>query len=311
MSRKNRRASKFYESLIQNDAIFAMQFDRLTEIAISRFEYKNLPESVDERFLELTLYENGQVVWFKDEELGEVLALPVAAAGKLDMYRVPRKRTAYSTGYTFKNLTEENSVIMYNNYLRKPTKLNVMCFAYQLYELDRSIEVNAKAQRTPILICCDENERLTLENMYQQYNGNQPVIYGTKELRADAFKVLKTDAPYHGAELYDLKTKYWNECLTFLGISNTNITKKERLISDEVIRDMGGTIASRFSPLFMRRQALEKINKMFGLNIEVNFRADYREMDDEIMLTGATEDNRLQPVVTDLRTNFKGGDLIE
>jgi hypothetical protein len=37
---------------------------------------------------------------------------------------------------------------------------------------------------------------------------------------------------------------------------------------------MGGVLASRNSPLEMRRQAAEHINKMFGLNIEVDYRED-------------------------------------
>ena len=104
------------------------------------------------------------------------------------------------------------------------------------------------------------------------------------------FKVLKTDAPFVARNLYDLKVQYWNEALTYLGISNTNIQKKERLISDEVTRAMGATIASRYSRLNARREAVEKINKMFGLNIEVNYREDYRELDSEVMLPADSED---------------------
>ena len=104
-------------------------------------------------------------------------------------------------------------------------------------------------------------------------------------------------------KLYQLKTNYWNEALTYLGISNTNITKKERMISDEVMRNMGGVIASRYSRLESRRHAADQINKMFGLNIEVNYRADYREADDELMLTGMTEDGVPSEMVVDVRSN--------
>ena len=46
------------------------------------------------------------------------------------------------------------------------------------------------------------------------------------------------------------------------------------MISDEVNKNMGGTIALRFSPLEMRRKAAEQINEMFDLNISVDFRSD-------------------------------------
>ena len=155
----------------------------------------------------------------------------------------------------------------------------VEMFAKRLYNLDRAIDVNANAQKTPVLIQCSEQERLTMKNLYMQYDGNTPFIFGDKNLNAKGLTVLKTDAPYVADKLYQLKTQIWNEALTYLGISNTNVTKKERMISDEVIRNQGGTIASRHSRLESRREAVAKINKMFGLNIEVNYREDYRETD--------------------------------
>ena len=84
-------------------------------------------------------------------------------------------------------------------------------------------------------------------------------------------------------KIYQLKTQIWNEALTYLGISNLNIQKKERLISDEVTRNQGGTIASRYSRLESRREAVKKINDMFGTNIEVNYREDYQQPDNDFL----------------------------
>ena len=111
--------------------------------------------------------------------------------------------------------------------------------------------------------------------------------------------MLKTDAPYVGDKLYTLKTQIWNEALTILGISNTNTTKKERLISDEVIRNEGGVIANRYSRLEARRQACVKINDMFGTNIECNFREDYRVADDTTMYAGSTGDGEPDTIYLD------------
>ena len=49
---------------------------------------------------------------------------------------------------------------------------------------------------------------------------------------------------------------------------------KAALITDEVQRNMGGVLASRNSPLEMRREACKQINAMFGLNVDVDFRED-------------------------------------
>ena len=299
---KRHRDLQFWESAVMNNRTYMQYYQRLTELAISMFEWKNLPDTVDERFLEMCLFGDGMAVFFKDEVLG-FLCLQCMINGRWNVYRIPIERKAYATNGYNKKLTDKDSVIIFNNYLHTNSKLDVEMFSRRLYDLDRAIDVNAKAQKTPVLLMCDENDRLTMKNLYKQYEGNEPFIFGDKKLNSDGLKVLKTDAPYVADKLYQLKSQYWNEALTYLGISNTNITKKERVISDELMRNIGGVIASRYSRLESRRQAVDKINKMFGLEIEVNYRADYRESDDELMLTGATEDGVPTEMVVDVRSN--------
>ena len=276
-----KRDGKFWQSARRNNATYLQYYMHLTELAMSMFEWKNLPDTVDARFLELTLFEDGQIVFFNDEELG-FLCLQCAVNGGFNVYRIPTNRRAYAVNGYQKNLTENDSVIIYNNFLRTNSMLDVRNFAERLYNIDRAIDVNINAQKTPILIKCDEQQRLTMLNTYQQYDGNQPVIFGDKALDTNAFQVLNTGAPLVADRLYELKTQLWNECLTYLGISNINVQKKERLITDEVIRNQGGTIASRYSRLEARRQACEQINRMFGLDIECNYREDYRNIADDL-----------------------------
>ena len=276
---RRKRDREFWESADLNNASYIQYYDRLTELSISMFEWRNLPDTVDPRFLELTLFANGMAVFFKDE-VEDFLALQCAISGPLNVYRIPIRRRAYAVNGYNRELDDKNSVIIYNNMLHKNSMLDVRMFARELYNLDRAISVNANAQKTPILIRCDENQRLTLENLYMDYDGNKPVIYGDKGLNPNALSVLKTDAPYVADKLYTLKTQKWNEALTYLGISNVNITKRERLITDEVTRNQGGTIASRYSRLQSRRMACEQINKMFGLNVQCDYREDFQEIVD-------------------------------
>ena len=277
MSRR-KKDREFWESAELNNASYIQYYDRLTELSISMFEWRNLPDTVDPRFLELTLFSNGMAVFFK--EVDDYLALQCAVSGPLDVYRIPVRRRAYAVNGFNRELDNKNSVIIYNNMLHKNSMLDVRMFARELYNLDRAISVNANAQKTPILIRCTENERLSLENLYMQFDGNKPIIYGDKQLNPNSLTVLKTDAPYVADKLYTLKTQKWNEALTYLGISNVNITKRERLITDEVTRNQGGTIASRYSRLESRRQACRQINEMFGLDIQCDYRVDYQEIVD-------------------------------
>ena len=301
MSRRNRKTN-FSESAFLNNGTYGFYLSRLMELAMSMFEWKNVPNSIDTRFLELTLFSDGQAVFFKDEEMDKFLALQCIINGRLDVYRVPINRRAFAVNGYQRNLTNKDSVIIYNNYLRTNSYQMCVLYAKKLYNLDRIIDVNANAQKTPVLIAVDETQRLTALNVYQQWDGNQPVIYGDKALNPELIRVLKTDAPYVSDKLYQLKIQYWNEALTYLGISNLNIQKKERLVADEVVRSQGGTIASRYSRLEARREACEKINAMFGLNMNVDYREDFREADDEIMFTGQTGGMEQKTMAVDLRT---------
>lgn len=303
-----RRRTNFDESLLRNNGTYRFYLDRLTELSISMFDWQNVPDSIDTRFLETTLFLNGSAVFFKDEDLreeniegeedGTLLALPVAMNGNFDLYNIPTKRTAYATNGYNRNLTNKNSVIVYNNMIRTNSVQTCTVYARRLWNLDRAIDVNANAQKTPVLIRCNDSERLTLVNAYQKWEGNEPVIYGTKDFDPNSISVLRTDAPYVARDLYELKTQIWNEALTYLGISNMNFQKRERLVTDEVVRNQGGTIASRYSRLEARREACKKINKMFGTNIEVYFRDDTKEFDDTfdggIEVNDDTSDNGAQ-----------------
>lgn len=276
-----RKHDIFDESMVLNNLTYRQYLNRLTELAISMFEWKNLPDTVDARYLELHLFETGCMVYFKDEVIGD-LCLDCIVNGRLDVYGNPLLRRAYSGYNNYQKLLKyNNSVIIWNNYLHGNSILDVEMFARRLYNIDRIIDINANAQKTPVLLQGTEKQRLTLLNLYKEYDGNSPFIFGDKNLDINALKALSTNAPYVCDKLYQLKTQIWNEALTYLGISNINIQKKERLITDEVTRNQGGTIASRYSRLESRRQAVEKINDMFGTNIEVNYREDFQQVGDD------------------------------
>lgn len=275
MSNRKREKTLFGESATVNNLTYMQYLNRLTELSVSMFEWKNLPPTVDARYLELHLFETGSMVYFDDDVIGN-LCLDCLPSGRLDVYGNPVLRRAYS-GYNNyqKLLKESNSVIIWNNYLHTNSILEVKMFARKLYNLDRIIDVNANAQKTPVLIQGTEQQRLTLKNLYKEFDGNSPFIFGDKNLDLNSLKCLQTGAPYVCDKLYNLKQMYWNEALTYLGINNTGAQKRERMLSIESSQAQGGTISSRYSRLQSRREAVEKINAMFGTNIEVNYREDF------------------------------------
>lgn len=262
----------FDESAILNRQNYFIYLDRLFELAISMFEW-TVPDTVDTRFLEFVLNKEGKAVFFEDEAMG-YLTLQCAYAGGFDVYRRPTKVRAYAVNGYNRILDQSNSVLIWNNMLRKNTYRVLRNYAIQLWDLDRTCYVNVRAQKTPVLVIAPEHDRLTMKNLYKEIDGNSPVIYGDKNLEYENIKAINTGAPFIADKIYEQKVKIWNEALTYLGISNINTTKKERMITDEVTRNLGGTIASRQSRLEMRQRACEEINKLFGLDIWCEFKED-------------------------------------
>ena len=266
----------FIDSAVSNKLAYYTYYTQLLEIAISRFKWINLPDTVDARFLEVVLNTKGFALFFKDDDIG-YLGMNTTIGGRLSNYNIPINRQAFASNGYKANRTIKDSVIIWNNLIHTNGQTKLLEFAKDLYNLECITRTNANAQKTPLMILCDERTRLTMENLYQKYEGNAPFIFGSSrnsDLSVTSIQAMNTQAPYLADKLYQLKTNIWNEALTFLGIPNVSVTKKERMVTDEVNRMQGGVFASRYSATEARKQACAEINKMFGLNIDVEFRED-------------------------------------
>lgn len=294
---KNKKRSYFRDSIIDKASYYNTYLNLLLEIAQSVFCYENLPPEIDPLFLERLLVLHGKCAFFRDPVIG-FLVMRYSHAGTLGVYNNPTSINVYANnGYSadlhtdyYKYMALVNAgerdavsqydrfVLIYNNRLRAPIDVNLMQYAGRLAELDMTIDVNTNAQKTPIVITGEDSQILTLKNMYENYAGNKPVMIGYKGIDINALTVLKTDAPYVADKIYELKTQIWNEALTFLGIPNISQEKKERMVSDEVLRMQGGVLSIRNSRLETRKRAIEQINNMFDLNITVRYAVDFEEV---------------------------------
>lgn len=294
--------SDFYDSASLTANTFWYYYSSLLELAVTRFEWENLPDTIDPRFLELTLISEGKALLFKDDVMNIYLGLQCTTDGPMGFYNIPKRRRAYSTGndgqsISYQNVLDEtNSVIVYNNYLRMPGLQPLRMYAQRLTEIERTMDVNIIAQKTPLLIRCPETQRMTLKNVYEQYRGNQPVIFGDKNFSAeDSITVINTTAPFISPELVQLKNQYLNDALGYLGIITQSGWKQERQTAQEVSQNNANSVARRFSPLLMRQQAADKFNEMFpDQNISVKFREDITELDELRLQLGLQGGNTIE-----------------
>ena len=275
-----RSDSVFFGSMKSNNLTYDSYYNRLVGIALSMFEWHNLPDTIDERFLELALFGDGKALFFKDDVMG-YLGLQFMGVQPLNVYRIPLRRIAYSANGYHAEYDETNSVIIWNNVTHTNSFTDVDLASKRLYEIQRTIDTNIKAQKTPILITAkSENQKLSMKQAYMQYDGNAPYIFAEKDFDPNNIKVLQTNAPYVADVLFNAKKEIWNEVLSSLGVPVTDRVKRERLLAAEIAGDKASSVAQQFVRLNPRKKACEEINKMFGLNVEVT----YRRLDDMAML---------------------------
>ena len=264
------KSKKKWDSARINNATYQFFFMKLMSIALSCFKWENLPNSIDERFLELTLANRGSCLFFKDEELG-FLTLPANLSGQLNVYNIPKIRQAFaSTGYN-KMCDDKDSVIIFNNYLHFSTLSVVEHYAIRLYEMQRTIDVNVKAQKTPKIFKSNEQQRLTLQNIFMKYEGNEDAIFIDKDFDMNALQVFDTSAPYVADKIRMLMSQTFSNFLNDLGIEAITTEKKERINEAETESTKGYVEIGRNIFLNARKQACDEINRMFDLNINVEF----------------------------------------
>lgn len=259
--------------LQENNLAWMDYYFRLKQLACTMFEWSGLPDTVNTRYLEETLFLYGKAVFFADE-FGTWYALQCNVSG-VNVYGDPLVYFPVSQAKQFKAQTPESAVLIRNTFDCFPTYITAYRYCTSLWSLDRARDVNVNAQKTPVLIVTDQKQKTTMENIYNKWVGNNPVIYGNKEsLDPNAIKVLKTDAPFVAAQLQDLKTSIYNEYLTMLGVAKAT-EKKERQITNEVDQYEKEAIAASNILMAPRLEAAKEISKLLGNEVKVELRSDY------------------------------------
>ena len=260
---------------ISNLKTTEMYKKQCTSLAENVFNFSNLLDSEKVKFLDMSFVNHellckGSIAWFMDEELG-LLALPFMNVGALDLYGRPTKiQVIGKNGYT-RMLDVGEYVIMYDNMSRIPLIFDVLQYSERLALIQRTIDINVKQQRTPrYWQVTTENKKSVMDALDGIDSMNDTVItYDGIDL--GNINLTLAPAPYVTDKLSEEKDKTWNEFLRLIGICNTTYEKKERNIKDEVILSQAGTIASRYTRYNARIEAVDKINKMFDMNIEVGY----------------------------------------
>lgn len=273
--RRNKALKRQWQSAELNNLTFTFYYEYLEQLACSVFKWVNLPKEIDQRFLELVLFNYGLSVFFFDEDYDKFFALQGTPAGMINMYQNPTAYVAYGANGFRKRLSHKQCVPIWNNYLRRPDITAMRIYARRLADIDRTIEVNLKAQKMPVLVSCPESQKLTVTNLIKQWQGNEPIIVSDGGmLDMIQFAYIKPDVPLIVNDLLNAKQTIWSEIMSYLGIDNTNIKKAERVQSAEVEANDDQIMTSQLIRLNNRRAAIQEINDRYDLDIQCVLNTD-------------------------------------
>lgn len=254
-----------------NELTFKTLHNKFKLLIMSRFEYGGLEDlEIEPRHIERELFSEGFAMFFKDPDM-QYMCLKGQPVAKYNVYGDPLKYLAIGHGYS-KEYDKDDCIIIENNPLRIPTDEFVMFYVNKITEAERTMDINVKSVKTPYIIACDSKTELSLKNVFAKVDNNEPAIFTDKGLNLDAIDVLKTQSTFLGNDLMDYKKSVENELLTLLGFNNLAVDKKERVNVSEANsnNELTGSFADLM--LYSRQQALDRINKKYGLSLTVKLK---------------------------------------
>lgn len=257
---------------ISNNMRYLLYYSRLSNLAKTMFKWDGLPDTVNSEYLEKCLFETGKACFFKDDNMG-YLSLGCAEDG-INVYGNPVNiRPIASNGVSFRSYSSDECVFIKNTPDLMPTRILSQQYARSLFDIDTARDVNIKAQKTPVLILCDRQNKESMKAVYEKWAGNEPVIYGAKNaFDQNAFTVLRTDSPFVAGQLQDIKLSIYYEYITMLGLGKAEF-KRERQLTDEIASALAESNALANIMLSGRQAACDDINRKFNLTVTVSLRA--------------------------------------
>ena len=266
---------KAINSQLYNYKTYLNYRDKMLSLAMNVFQFKGLNNFIDMALVNKTLLMNGSIAFFLDDVTGDLLAMAYTSLGSLDYYGRPTRIQPIPYFGTYKRVLNRNEfVIMYDNNSHIPLYPQLTQSAERMALIKRGIDINISQQMTNRFWKTSEENEKTLKAILNQVDSNVETIVTYDNFELDETQQVLNPAPFVADKLNNCKKEEWAEFLEVIGISETQINKKERNITDEIMFSMGGTIASRFNRYESRRKAVEEIKEKLNIDIEDYFYDD-------------------------------------
>jgi hypothetical protein len=261
--------------LEENMREYNFYFKKYQRLLLSMFEWKNLPDDISSRFIENKLFYNGLLIFYKSKQLGFYVVAQATPIG-LNDYEEPTGYRAYGVNKINEYVKPSECVPIWNDMFIEGNVNNVNYFAKSLSNIKKTFDINLEQLKNPYIISCPEGQKETVKQIMAQKTDGVPYIFTSDDF-SDLVKVnvFNLQIQNHTKELQDVKGAIENEGLTFFGVNNVNVLKRERLTEGETSQNDEQIILNKNSMYKARKKAVDAINEKFDFEIEVCISSDF------------------------------------
>ena len=268
---------------------------RILRFMISMFDYENLPQTLDKRFLETYLHSYGSVVIGKIND--ELYCVPPNLCGDIDAYNMGTMAFGVCPIGEIRGVRDKDVVLGWNNSTRTPT-FDIYNNADLLANLDLSIRTNIRNSRKHIIpVAKDNKQKMAIDSAIKNIEqGKSETILSDN---------LLSDIDGKGIDVINLTDIKDSTMLQYLFHAKDDVIRQlythygqaiqgTGKMAQQTEKEIDGTTSTSFiEPLNMleeRKTMCDSINKIFGTNISVEFSKAWQNEYDRYMESGVNID---------------------
>lgn len=318
---------RYVRALYGNQSIMDMRQyrfwrDYLLDMAIASFEWVNLPAGIPARAVEWIMLHFGAGAMFMDD--GGHLFGQAVLDGNFNMYWDYNKiriitpnenqwtRHCQTWATTDKNgdieIHPRDAVMLWDNMARRPIIDKIEYYAERLTMYDQTMDVNRDAQWTPWVLKVPETAQGTAKEVEKSIYRKDKVLKVNDTMDGVmGYEVLNTQAPYVVGNLAIDKQKILNEALSWLGIDNSNLDKKERVSTAETLSNNEQIMMCRRARLQPRQEFCQTCKEVFGLDVQVKWAVPHMREAGEPGASTESEEGLMGNDGGELAPNASGG----
>ena len=280
----------FYKCTNTTDNFFSYYIELLNK-AINVFEWKNVPDNIDTDTLETILFRCGDVAFFKYNDTFYISH--GNSSGEMTYNFTPEKYLVSNPyiekGKNFNLSPDIDSVIIYNTpadkYISLKSSFNEIIkrtagiLSDNLSSLN-CLQINTRVQT--IVTADNSNVAKSAEMKLKDLYDGKPYSVITSNLASNINIDDKSNANSKNiADLIDLNNYEYAQYLHALGIESNENNKKSRMVVDELKDNNYECLHNLHILLDSRKKAVEKINRLFNLDISVDIKPHLKEKEEK------------------------------